>query len=801
MVENSWREVEQAFSEVFELPEEQRQTYLDRPDLAPEARERTRELLQAWHQSEGFLEQPALILRHDTADHRIGESFGPWRLVSVIGSGGMGTVYRGERDDHQFKQIAAVKVVSVGRVTPSAERRFREERQILARLEHPGVARLIDGGVSKDGSPYLVMELISGTRIDRWARDRSLKPEERLRLFRQVCDAVQFAHQNLVVHCDLKPANILVTPEGAPKLLDFGIARVISEGQTSAGTVTVAMTPDYASPEQVRGAPLTTATDIYSLGVVLHLLLTGRAPYRLQGMTLDQLLATVCDREIDAPRTGSTDLDSIILKALRKDPAERYGSAAELSADIGRYLDGLPVDARPPRAAYVMRKFVARHRLGVAAAAMVALLLVTAGAAIVWESRIASRRFNDVRELAHFVLFDMDKAIEPLGGSTPIRKSLISHGLQYLDGLAKDASGDPNLQREIGEAYLRIGDVSGLPSEPNLGDTPGALRSYQRAVDELEPLFRKNPRDAEAGKALGSAYQHLGIVYSADRRGEDAMRAADKLLAVQQKLAETQTGDPARQGLAVAYSTRASAAMALGRNDQFLRDYTAATQIFEELLAKDPTNPNRQRNAALGHKYIAGQIRTQRTDPSEIRFHLHRAEELDEARVKADPSNRTAKLDLSFDYSQDGDFQEDQKDWTAARDSYLKVLAIREDLARSDPADVLLRDRLVYIHNMLASVFLTLKYPDAARIHSTAAIVLSADLYSRNASPENRHQLALSSEHFGDVEKATGHRARACDAWKRSVSLLLENQRLGKGSKDEKAHLDSLTAELSSCAK
>ena len=301
------------------------------------------QLLRAWQDSDGFLERPPLALPPPERDRLVGSRLGPWCVTSVIGTGGMGTVYRAQRDDRDFTQHAALKVIAAGRLSRSTERRFREERRILACLEHPHVARLIDGGVAPDGSPYLVMEYVEGTPIDQWCRERELDRRERLRLFRAVCEGVQFAHQNLVAHCDLKPANILVTRDGTPKLLDFGIARFLSQEGDTATTLAHPMTPDYASPEQVRGESPGTASDIYSLGVLLHELLTGRRPYRLAGKRFDEVLATVCDKAIEKPQTGAAYLDAILLKALQKEAPRRYRSVERLAADVQCYLEGRPV--------------------------------------------------------------------------------------------------------------------------------------------------------------------------------------------------------------------------------------------------------------------------------------------------------------------------------------------------------------------------------------------------------------------------------------------------------------------------
>ena len=802
MAENWWREVEQALGEALALPDTGRQSYLDQAGLAPEVRRRVEQLMAAWDDSAGFLESPALAsAASPSVGMPPGTRLGSWRLVSVIGSGGMGTVYRAERADDQFTQEAAVKVVAGARVSRAMERRFREERQILARLEHANVARLMDGGVAPDGSPYLVMELVSGMPIDAWCREHGLDTRARLRLFRLVCEALQFAHQHLVVHCDLKPGNILVTEDGTPKLLDFGIARLMAHDPAATATLLHPMTLEYASPEQTRGTPLGTATDIYSLGVLLHELLTGRRPFELSGKPLDEVLDIVCHRQPSKPGTGSADLDAIVLKALRKEPAQRYASAGDLAADITRSLEGRPVQAHPPRAGYVLRKFVSRHRLAVAAAVGATALAFAAGIAILRESRIAARRFEDVRQLARFVIFDMNDAIEPLGGSTPARKMLVSHALVYLDGLARDAAGDEKLQLELAQAYIRIAGIAGDPAEANLGDSGEALRSYRKAVGLIDPLYRKHPRDLALGTTLGLAYQRMETVYHGLRQSDEALKAAEQSVAVHESMLRQAATVDTRGGLAAAYFARAHAVAGFGRPDRdqmALRDYIAATSIYEELLSKSPGGDARLRNAALGHKYVAGSLEYGK-DNAQILFHLRRAEELDDQRVRANPSSREAKLDLSFDYSQDATFQVSRKDLPSALALFEKTLAMREELAASDPKDIRLRDRILFAELRIARILVQLKRPLESSARAQSAFQIARELYSHEPSPHYRTQLAMAYHASGNSADALGRHRLACDAWAEARRLHEENRRAGVNDASLTDGLAELARDLAKC--
>jgi len=429
---------------------------------------------------------------------------GPYRVLRELGHGGMGTVYLAARDDDQYQKRVAVKVV---RGLDSAEvvRHFRRERQILAGLEHPNIARLLDGGTTDDGLPYLIMQHVEGQPIDRFCDERKLTVRERLQLFQGVCAAVQHAHRNLVVHRDIKPANVLVTADGVPRLLDFGIAKLLNpeiaaEVPTATG---LAMTPDYASPEQARGGPITTATDVYSLGVVLYELLTGHRPYRVKSREPLEVLKAICEEEPEKPSTAVAreeerpapdgrahpttaetvsrtregtpdrlrrrlrgDLDNIVMMALRKEPQRRYGSVEALSEDLRRYLEGLPVRAHKATAWYRTSKFVRRHAFGVAAVTTVLLLLVGFGVTMAaLSARVARERDRAEKEAARASAINTF-LLDALGSANPFegqsRETTVLEALRLaaakLDGAFP---GQPDVEagvrHTIGATYLRLG--------------------------------------------------------------------------------------------------------------------------------------------------------------------------------------------------------------------------------------------------------------------------------------------------------------------------------------------------------
>ncbi|HEU4770648.1 MAG TPA: serine/threonine-protein kinase, partial [Candidatus Udaeobacter sp.] len=486
-----------------------------------------------------FIETPAYeaisqILVDSDGELQPGQALGQYKVVSLLGRGGMGEVYLAE--DSKLKRRVAIKVVKRGPGFTTVTRHSYKEERILAGLNHPNIAGLYETGATAAGLHYFIMEYVNGQRVDDYCRDKRLSI--RLELFRKICAAVSYAHQNLIIHRDIKPANIRVTSDGEPKLLDFGIAKLldaqpsISDEQTM--TVAAMMTPEYASPEQVRGENMTTASDVYSLGVVLYELLTGQRPYRIKNRT--EIGRAITEQEPTRPSTAVArlagdskiknrnskilkgDLDNIVLKALRKEPTRRYASVAQFSDDIRRYLDGLPVTARKDTFNYRAIKFVKRNKVVATAAALILLSLIGGIVATALEARRVDRqraraeqRFNDVRRLAHSLMFEIHDSVRDLQGSTQTRRLIVSRALEYLDSLAGEAAGDPALQRELATAYEKIGDIQGNPYSANLGDIDGALASYRKALAIREKL--KNADAAVDTKMeMGRSYRALGDI-------------------------------------------------------------------------------------------------------------------------------------------------------------------------------------------------------------------------------------------------------------------------------------------------
>jgi serine/threonine-protein kinase len=376
MRSEDWPKIEELLDAALELEPGERRRLLDAAGT-PDLRREVESLLACEERANGFLGAPALAFSADFFNHnqdeRAGQIVGNYRIIREIGRGGMGAVFLAERADGEFEQNVALKVVRRSLADTELKRRFRRERQILASLNHPNIARLMDGGVSDDGEPYLVMEYVEGARIDHYCHERKLSTGKKLRLFLEVCRGVSYAHQHLVVHRDIKPSNILVTKDSVPKLLDFGIAKLIDEEQTGEHTRTElrAFTLEYASPEQISGEQITTASDVYSLGVLLNDLLHGT------------------NRSSDK-KIASVELENIVAMARREDPARRYASAVQLAEDVQRYLDGLPVGAQKDSFSYRTGKFIKRNKIGVAAAAIILLTLIGGIIATAWQVRRAT---------------------------------------------------------------------------------------------------------------------------------------------------------------------------------------------------------------------------------------------------------------------------------------------------------------------------------------------------------------------------------------------------------------------------
>ncbi len=528
------------FHELADLTGEERARYFDQHPVNQEIRREIDALL-------AYDERTSSYLR-DVVQEAVNASFTapdppsapgalncePYRLQRLIGRGGMGVVYLAERSDGEVRQQVAVKFLRAGGDDPILRDRFLQERQILATLRHPGIARLLDAGHTTDHRPYLVMEYVDGVPIDAYAAQLDVR--SKIELFLEVCEAVADAHRSLVIHRDLKPSNILVDSAGRPKLLDFGIAKILDADADQTQTALRLLTPEYASPEQFQGAMQTAATDIYSLAAVLYKLLTGSSPQATGAAAREGPLAAICSKE--PPPASSLnpallrDLDFVLAKALRKEPADRYPSVDALADDLRAFLEWRPVGARSGNAFYRVRKFARRYRLAVAAVALT-IAGLSVGLYVADRARaVAQRRFLQVRQLAtKFIELDAD--IRELPGSTKARNRIVSESLGYLTALGAEVHPDKDLALEIANAYVQVAHVQGVPIGPNLGQSAEAEESLRKADALIQSIL-----DSDAGnrRALFTsaeiAHDRMALVDMQDRRDEAmvlARKAASQL--------------------------------------------------------------------------------------------------------------------------------------------------------------------------------------------------------------------------------------------------------------------------------
>ena len=815
-----WRQIEEIVQSAIDCEPGSRPALLNSACGEDVELRREVESLLALHGNSGFtkvsgFEDAILVLEQRNEELSEGRRIGAYRVLREIGRGGMGSVYLASRADDAFQKQVAIKIIRRGLDTDDIIHRFRSERQILATLDHPNIARLLDGGTTEDGLPYLVMEYIEGEPIDRYCDQRKLTIPERLRLFHGVCAAVSYAHQNLVIHRDIKPGNVLVTKEGVPRLLDFGIAKLIAPGTAGNQTLTGLrpLTPEYASPEQVRGETITTASDVYSLGVLLYELLTGQKPHRLANATPARVERAVCAEEPERPSASAGpvrgrplrgDLDNIVLMAMRKEPQRRYGSVEQLSEDIRRHLEGLPVKAHADSWRYRAGKFVSRHGAGVAAATLVVLSLVAGMVATAWQARLArseraraERQFNDVRGLTTSFLFEFHSAIQNLPGATPARKLLVQRALEYLSKLAEEAHGNRRLQLELAEAYLKVGDVQGNPYEPNLGDTQGAAKSYGKALEVSRAFTQTVPPDAEARRYLARSYKSLGEVLpvlgnpsealvnfrqaagileslTADNRenaqlrlelascyqetgdlqgqpgiqnlGDQAgaLESYGKALGIYQALVADDAGNrTARRGVAVVkirIGDLQSARDELRGSQQSYRD---ALEIMEQLSAADPTSAKERR--LLAHAYRKeGSAEEHLGNLKEALKYYLKGADINEGLMNTDPSNVQAGMSLAISLRSSADLLLKMGDQTGAVGKYQRVLNILEALSAAQPKDVWVQGRYSKTLITMAGLLAQGGKPAEARRLTSRGLDIARELAGRSdATPDDMSQYAV----------------------------------------------------------
>jgi non-specific serine/threonine protein kinase/serine/threonine-protein kinase len=807
MTPERWAQVKRLMQAALDVPEAERGVWLETAAGGDAAlRGEVESLLAAHRDASGFLDGPAPLPEPAaSACLQPGERIGPYRIVQSIGEGGMGTVYQALRED--IRKLVALKVVRRGLESEFLLARFANERQILARLDHPCITKFLDTGLTGDGLPYFVMEFVAGDPIDLHCDARRLDTRQRLRLFLKVCAGVEYAHRNLVVHRDLKPRNILVTTEGEPKLLDFGIAKILEEDSlTGAPQVTVTavrmMTPQYASPEQARGEPVNTLSDVYSLGVLLYELLTGHVPYRLRGRTPHQAAEVICQAEpvlpstvvrrrepadpasgaeavtpesVSAARDGrparlarslSGDLDNIVMKALQKRPEDRYPSVGRLADDIRRHLDGRPVAARAATWTYRTGKFVRRHKAGVLGAAVVAASLVGGVAATLREAHIANvqraraeRRFEDVRSLANSLLFEVYDAIQTLPGSIGARELLVKRALGYLDSLRAESAGDPGLKRELAAAYEKVGDVQGGYRSASLGNTAGAIDSYRKALALREDVERAAGADVPLRRDLLRNHGKLSDVLLYSGNSAEALTHSRKLLEMAEALAARDSASAAdRANLASAYVDVGWKLAGSGEWQTGLANLRKSVALWEALVRSKPGDAGLRWRLTIAYERTATILSTY-SDAYGEALALHRKElALAEELSAADPLNAPARRSAAYARLNIGLVLSLEGDAAAAGAQFAQALAVFESLAAADPRDAQYRMDVIDASGLAADA--AIGTGDAAR----AIAGLGHTLELLRDAPANAEQAASVATNQFRMGKAYLHAAEFAEA-------------------------------------
>jgi tetratricopeptide (TPR) repeat protein len=718
---------------------------------------------------------------------------GSYRLVSQLGKGGMGEVWLAERADEAYSKKVAIKFISGFGGNREAAEWFRRERQALAKLEHPHIARLLDGGETADGRPYLVMEYVDGVPIDEYCEGKTL--DEVLDLFLQVCAAVEHAHRALIVHRDIKPANVLVTAAGESRLLDFGIAKEVAatEEEKAQQTTTQAYTLHYASPEQMEGSDITVASDVYSLGALLYRLLSGRVPHADTNSALGQLQAiqttqpqkpsrVVLDnakipdgeRRRRARRLHG-DLDDIVLKCLRREPALRYGSARELAEDIGRYRAHQPVLARKGSAAYRASRYLRRHWLGVAAAAAV-LLTLAGGLYSTYVQKLeaerqralAQKRFDLSRALVNEVLFEFQDELADVPGTIEARRRLVQQARKYLDRVAEDAQDDAGLLADLSRTERRLGEIAGDPIAPNIGDTTAAFQHYGKAVAQARRAVQLQPRNNEARVALARALYSQATLYF----WADDLSRAEKIHLEALPLARAL----AREAPSLETRRQLSGTL-MGLADVYFwsSKYELALKTYDEACAP----MYGERSDSFGVRDAVAVCLTRRADALAW---LERYPEAEKAiagarrmyeRMRAEqPGNLNVVHSMLIVLNKQGEILGWMGKAQASLQAYSESLAIAEPMHRKDPADLRSARNLALAYNKHGDGLLEVKrFDEAISDYRKAREIIAAMWKNDPRQSEHERDYLISNHRIGIALVDSGRAAESVPYFDEEVAI------------------------------
>src|SRR6516165_1123125 len=718
-----WSLIERLFQGAVDRPPSERTEFLKKACAGDEALRLEVESLLANDNNattaiDSLVAGDLRVIAQSSDAAEIGLRVGPYRLVRELDSGGMGVVHLAVRSDDHYFQVVAIKTIRKGLAQPVLVQRFRAERQILATLTHPNIGAILDGGDTEDGRPYIVMEYVEGQPINLACENRGLSVRQRIELFRSVCSAVHYAHQKLVIHRDIKPSNVLVTPEGIVKLIDFGISKPLAPGLIPGKLPKTEswqrfMTPDYASPEQIQGRELTTATDVYSLGVLLFELLTNSRPYTVHDLSPAAAERLVCEQETPKPSSFKGlsdraekelegDLDRIVLMAMEKDPSRRYLSASHLEEDLSRFLEAKPVLASKATILYRLRKFLQRHQTTSWMALATSVVLAGTILFYSWQSRLADRRIKETEKLTDSAISDISEKLQQSSVPVETQAALFRSALQYLDQLRKSSGNEPRLLLKLSRAYARVGDLEGSPYVANLGNSGVALTSYQEALRMALAAHSRLP-GGESTQALIEAYERLGALEFFLGKIEEAHDKYQRSLSLAHDFWKDKPEDPTRKRLlAMSYARLGDLQLDDLETDTALDSFRAAFRIFGK-----EANGEQDHDDTLMRLYIriAGAL-IEHGSQSEALVNLSASVAVAVGVAQESLSTNQSKQDLFEAYNfiiapLAGTETLSVGDSMQAQMYARKALAIVEEMVASDRSNVWARNHLSYGYELM----------------------------------------------------------------------------------------------------
>jgi len=770
---DQWQRLNEIFAAAIELEPDRQSQFLRQACADDECLQREAEAILAAAQHadrRGFLkgnvfaDGAQMLAANDIPP---GTVIGPYRVVEEIGRGGMGAVYLALREG--FQQKVALKIIKRGMDSESIVRRFVMERDVLASLNHPNIARLLDGGTA-EGLPFIAMEHVEGQNIGDFCDQNRLTIDERLVLFRKVCAAVAYAHQNLVVHRDIKPSNILVTPDGEPKLLDFGIARLLSSDQfgytiepTAAGAGL--MTPEYSSPEQIRGEKVTTASDIYSLGILLYEILSGHRPFRFQSRSADEVLQVISQYQPPSPSTAVStkqeiappdndvtrrmltpdtvaemrsdkparlkrklagDLDNIVMMALRKEPGRRYSSVEQFADDVRRHLEGLPIVARRATLSYRTAKFIERNRTATIFATLTLVAILIGSSIAVWQAVVArkqwqraERRSEELRRLTNTLLNDLQNQVGGLPGSDAARRKLSQISIEYLNGLAQDTN-DPAVLKQLSKAYVLLGKQYGYEN----GNPNDIRENISRGLEISRRLVSDNPKDLDAKRLLAANLTEYDF-FCEKQPAEKLKLNQERAQLDEQIVAATPDNGEAYDELATAYYTLGyllnlyERPAEAGKYDQLM---TRTREREVQLLNKVPAT-NRERDLLAGIYLNLGSAYVETRDLQTAENYFTQALRVSESLVAEHPDYRVGWVRLAAANREIGELRKSQGDYQGALDSFQSGLRVLRE-ATTKLTDKQMRGaEPAYMVRVAESLYRTGRGQEALQMLREAAVV------------------------------------------------------------------------------